>query len=553
MNEQKLLEMGDFAKTILAQRYAWTKGDGTKESMQEVGQRVAKAVLKSVDAKKSLIDEVARLIGLRIFIPGGRYLFASGRPYHQVQNCVALRAEDSREGWATIMHNASMSLMTGAGIGVNYSAIRAKGKPIRKTGGVATGPLALLGMVNEAGRGIRQGGTRRSAIFGCLSWRHPDIFEFITSKNWSKEVSALKEKDYDFPATLDGTNISVSLDDEFFKAYRDERHSLHAMANNVYWATIRQMLKTGEPGFTIDVGKHSEENLRNACGELCTADDSDVCNLGSINMARIESLDQMRRVVEVATAFLLAGTVYSDVPYPKVDAVRTKNRRLGLGLMGIHEWLLTHGKKYSPDDELEGYLKVYRDVTDAAAAQYADTWELSHPVAKRAIAPNGTVGILAETSTGCEPLLYVAYKRLYMKGDARAWQYVIDPAAKRLIEMGANPDDLEDAYTLAETPERRVAFQAWLQQYVDHGISSTINLPAWGSELNNESRVQEFGNMFMAYLPKLRGITVYPDGARGGQPLQAVSYRTAMKHSGKEFTLETGDVCDLAHSGTCNL
>jgi ribonucleoside-diphosphate reductase alpha chain len=113
-----------------------------------------------------------------------------------------------------------------------------------------------------------------------------------------------------------------------------------------------------------------------------------------------------------------------------------------------------------------------------------------------------------------------------------------------------NPDHVEDAYTLAENVERRVAFQAWVQQYVDHAISSTVNLPSWGSELNNDSRVMEFGDMLMRYLPKLRGTTCYPDGARGGQPLTPVKYQTAIKHIG-EVLIEGADICDITKGGSC--
>lgn len=157
-----------------------------------------------------------------------------------------------------------MALMTGAGIGVVYSDIRAEGKPIRKTGGFATGPIALMQMVNEAGRGIMQGGSRRSAIWAGLHWNHPDIFKFIELKNWIPEVRDLKSRDFNFPATMDGTNISVILDDDFFKAYHSDKHKNHSLANAVYWATVKQMLKTAEPGFSIDTGVNSGENLRNA-------------------------------------------------------------------------------------------------------------------------------------------------------------------------------------------------------------------------------------------------------------------------------------------------
>jgi ribonucleotide reductase alpha subunit len=870
-----LSEMSAFAQTILNQKYAMKKEDGTLETWDEIAHRVSKNVLKSVGASKNLIGEIQQIIAKRKFIPGGRYLYATGRPYHQVNNCLLMKAEDSRESWAELMQKSTMALMTGAGIGVDYSSVRGEGKLIRKTGGHSTGPLALMQMVNEAGRGIRQGGSRRSALWAGLKWSHPDVQKFITAKNWILEVRALKEKDFNFPANMDGTNISVQLDDEFFKVYNDENHPLNSHAQSVYWSTIRQMLKTAEPGFSIDVGKNVKETLRNApvsgstfvltedglkkvieivdrpvsiwtgkrfapdvvfkkthadtpvvrvmmtgrrelvcdpshpflveryigagenrkiesiervpaahlqagdilhisqpkynfkgadiekytlgflygdgyfrhtrsaevticssskvssgglvkqsslfkfstpdyrgydriymksdpyfenrkkaifprdifsctpwqrasfiaglfdadgsyddeqsrirlssihfdflvgvrrildslgilvgihkgcahsgygsdnqcwnlvvmsgsvsqfmetipclriiasphesyrqshikvvhienagsedvfcadvkvpehsfmaegvivsnCTEITSEDDSDVCNLGSINMARIESLQDMAQVVELAIAFLLAGTVYSDVPYSKVDIIRGKNRRLGLGLMGIHEWLLKHGRRYEADEELGRYLEVYAKST-ALASGYAKSWDLSPPIKTRAIAPTGTIGIIGETTTGCEPIFCIAYKRRYLKGSIWNYQYVIDPTAKRLIDEGIDPSKIEDAYMLSEDVERRIAFQAWLQQFVDHSISSTINLPAWGSELNNDSKVRDFGNILMKYLPKLRGITVYPEGARGGQPLTPIKLSTAMKHVGEVF-IENEDICEITKGGSC--
>lgn len=534
-----------FAHAIMMQKYSHNQ----EETWEDIAKRTAHSVMKSVGASKTLTADVEEIIAKRKFMPGGRYLYAAGRPFHQVQNCLLMRADDSREGWAELMHKATMALMTGAGIGVDYSSVRQRGAKIRKTGGVATGPTALMQMINEAGRQVMQGGSRRSAIWAGLSWKHPDCVEFITMKNWSPEVRAMKDRDYNFPATMDGTNISVQLDDEFFKAYHDEKHPQHALANTVYWATVRQMLKTAEPGFSIDVGPNKGETLRNACTEICSRDDSDICNLGSINMARIESTEEMWRVVNLGIAFLLAGTVYSDVPYPKVDTIRTKNRRLGLGLMGLHEWLLKKGKRYGPDEELAKYLDIYAQSGDYAS-QWAKEWELSVPIKTRDIAPNGTTGIVAETSTGMEPIYCVAYKRRYLKGQTVHYQYVVDPTAKKLIDMGVEAETIEDAYGLAGEVERRVEFQAWLQEYVDHGISSTINLPAWGSEENNDSKTRSFGTMLLKYLPRLRGVTCYPDGARGGQPLTPVRYSTAIKHIGEVF-VEATDVCEVTKGGSC--
>lgn len=542
-------DFSHFAETIMLQKYSHDLGEGKKETWEQIANRVSRKVLGAVKAKQSLIDQTRELIIQRKFIPGGRYLYATGRPYHQVNNCFLLRADDSREGWAQLLHNVSLALMTGGGVGVDYTAIRPEGKPVRKTGGVATGPIALMQMVNEAGRGIMQGASRRSALWSGLSWRHADAHKFVTLKNWIPEVRDLKTKDFNFPATMDGTNISIQLDDEFFEAFGDERHALHSQAQSIYWATVRQMMKTGEPGFSIDTGKNSKETLRNACTELTSADDSDVCNLGSINLARINSLEEMKEVTEIAVSFLLAGTIYSDVPYPKVDIVRSRNRRLGLGLMGLHEWLLKHGAIYGPNSELQQYLEIYAQSTKIAHKQ-ADEWDISRPVKTRAVAPVGTIGIIGETSTGIEPIFCVAYKRRYLKGNVWNYQYVIDPTAKNLIDQGVSPENIEDAYSLSENVERRFAFQAWVQKYVDHAISSTINMPSWGSELNNDSKVQEFGKTLMKYLPDLRGVTVYPDGARSGQPLTTIKYSTASKHTGEVF-IETSDVCDITKGGEC--
>jgi len=543
-------EMSSFAKNIMENKYSHTKRNGELETWEEIAKRVTKKVLGVIpDLDNNKKKRLEYFIKERKFIPAGRYLYAAGRPFHQTQNCLLLKVQDSRESWADLLSRASLALMTGAGIGVDYSAIRASGKPIRKTGGISTGPISLMGMLNECGRGIIQGGSRRSALFAGLTWKHPDIFKFITSKNWSDDVRRLKEKDFNFPAFLDGTNISVQLDDDFFKAYDDDKDPKHNHARAVYDMTIKQMFKTGEPGFSINCGKDRKETLRNACAESTSEDDNDICNLGSINMANVESLEEMEEIVDLGTMFLLAGTLYSDVPYPEVDMVRTQNRRLGLGLMGLHEFLLKKGKKYAPDEELEEYLKIY-ETSGEYANKYADEWEINRPIKTRCVAPNRTTGIVSETTTGIEPIFCAAYKRRYLKGTIWHYEYVIDPVAKRLIESGINPDEIEDAYTLARDISKRIEFQAWIQKYVDQSISSTINIPHSDSSLNIKTTLTKYGKILMEHLPNLRGITVYPDGARGGQPITPVKYTTAIKHTGNVF-VEQADICDITKGGSC--
>jgi ribonucleoside-diphosphate reductase alpha chain len=539
--------MSSLASTIYDQKYrkpgeVWfDQGPGSVSTPRRVVEEVMGPYFPG------LVEEMVGYISDRKFMPGGRYLYATGEKFHQTQNCLLMDVEDSRESWANLMERATNGLMTGAGIGVVYSKLRERGALVKGMGGTSTGPTALMQMVNEAGRHIMQGGSRRAAIWAGLHWNHPDVFEFIALKDWSDDIKAMKAKDFNFPAPMDGTNISVILDDEFFAAYNDENSHQHHWAHKVYWDVVEHMLHTGEPGFSIDVGGNAGEHLRNACTEVTSRDNNDICNLGSINMSRVESRDEMERITKVATAFLLCGTLYSKVPYQEVADVRAQNRRLGLGLMGISEWLAERSLPYAPNDELGQWLDAYA-MSGFYADEYADLLGVSRPIKTRAIAPTGTIGILAETTTGIEPMFAKAYKRRYLKGSDWHFQYVVDSSAKRLVDKGVDPDRIEDAYDLAKDPARRLEFQAWVQQWVDHGISSTLNLPAKEEQAFS---TLEFGNILMQYLPRLRGVTVYPDGARGGQPLTPVSYSEAAGWEGYEYA-EVGNELSCV-SGVCGI
>ena len=491
------------------------------------------------------------------FIPGGRYLYYAGRPNKYFNNCYLLKAEeDSREDWANLSWKAESCLMTGGGIGVDYSVYRPAGSAIHKTGGTASGPIPKMNMINEIGRRVMQGGSRRSAIYASLNWKHGDIMEFLNAKDWQsmkvgntgQSLWDIKQDDFNFPAPLDMTNISVNYDTDWLLNYYNTGD-----IGSVFLENVHQAMKTAEPGFSFNFFDKENETLRNACTEVTSADDSDVCNLGSINMGRIEDIHEMAEVVELATKFLLCGTLKAKLPYEKVEMTRAKNRRLGLGLMGIHEWLIQRGSKYEVTPELHSWLSVYKGVSDKVSRSTADRFSITRPVANRAIAPTGSIGILAGTSTGVEPIFAVAYKRRYLKGANRwVYQYVVDSAAQELIDRyGADPETIEGALDLASDYERRMAFQADVQDYVDMSISSTINLPAWGSKLNNEDTVYDFAETLAKYAPRLRGFTCYPDGSRGGQPLTSVPYSEAVEKLGEEFEehVETHDICDITGTG----
>jgi ribonucleoside-diphosphate reductase alpha chain len=443
--------------------------------------------------------------------------------------------------------------MTGGGIGIDYSRLRPSGKVLKRTGGVASGPIPLMHAINEIGRNVMQGGSRRSAIYASLNWQHEDVSDFLKAKNWHDQQLVpgathwdAKQVNFNHNAPLDMTNISVNYDNAWLNSTDTEK------IGGVFLENCRQAMMTGEPGFSFNFGNKENETLRNACTEVTSKDDSDVCNLGSVNLGNISSLEEFKDVVTLATKFLVCGTLRADLPYEKVYKVREKNRRLGLGLMGIHEWLLKKGYRYEINDELKQWLNVYKSQSESSANEHCERLFISKPVAYRAIAPTGSIGILASTTTGIEPLFAVAFKRRFLT-DGTKWryQYVVDATADHIIrETGCDPSSIETALDLANDPERRIKFQADIQDFVDMSISSTINLPAWGDARNNESRVTSFAQVLARYAPRLRGFTCYPDGSRGGQPLTAVDYHEALKHKGTTF--EEIDVCDITgKGGTC--
>ena len=527
-------------ETVFKEKYA----TNPYETWEDRANIVVNAICGDMDGHKNNLmdkddkDQLVRFIADFKFIPGGRYLWYSGRDARFFNNCYLLKLEeDSREEWAAVTQRAMSCLMTGGGIGTDISICRPSGRQLKSTGGVASGPIPLLHILNEVGRNVMQGGSRRSALYGSMNWQHEDAQNFLHEKNWHNmiidgafnkdgspfTIADAKKANFNYPAPLDMMNISLNYDDVW----------LNGGDSSIFTENCKQALMTGEPGFSFNFGEKQHETLRNACTEITSSDDSDVCNLGSVNFANIETISELKDVVNLSSKFLICGLLRAKLPYKKVEQVRQKNSRIGLGIMGLHEWLLKRDSKYEMTDELKQWMKVYESESTKSANEHCNRFYLQHPKGYRAIAPTGTISILAGTTSGVEPIYAVAYRRRYLTDGTRwKYQFVVDGTADTLIKEGISPDSIESAIDLAADPERRIKFQYELQKYVDHAISSTINLPKWGSELNNEDKVPEFAKIVRKYASGLRGLTLYPDGSRGGQPISSCSYEEAHSKRG---------------------
>ena len=540
----------ELGEAIFKQKYA----SNPYETWEDKAHSVVNSVCGDFNGMESPIlekkerDRLVQYISEFKFMPGGRYLWYAGRDARFYNNCYLLRLEeDTREEWAGVTQRAMSCLMTGGGIGVDISKARPSGRQLKRTGGVASGPIPLLYTLNEVGRNVMQGGSRRSALYGSMNWQHEDAETLLHTKNWhdieagDTTIAELKKSNFNFPAPLDMMNISLNYDDEWLKD----------PINPIFMENVKQAMMTGEPGFSFNFGDKQNETLRNACTEITSEDDSDCCNLGSVNLANIGTLEEFKDVVSLGAKFLVCGLTRAHLPYDKVYKVREKNSRIGLGLMGMHEWLLQRGYKYEMVDELKQWMRTYERFSKEAADEHCYDLRIMYPKGYRAIAPTGTISILAGTTSGVEPIYAVAYRRRYLS-DGTKWkhQFVVDGTAQALIDSGIDPNKIESAVDLASDPERRIKFQYELQKYVDHAISSTLNLPAWGSELNNDDKVAEFAQVIKRYGPGLRGLTVYPDSARGGQPITSVPYEEAHSKRGVVYEDNSEEQC---LSGVCGI
>lgn len=455
-------------------------------------------------------EQLARYIAELKFLPSESLLRLAGRPDGVSGDAVALRAGTGADAAASLTYKAQCALMSGQGVGIDYSAY-ADPKDV----------LAGMHIVNEIGRMTLQGETRCGSILAGLSHRHEALPAFLSRETGGRRGHVQDGSAFDLTRTMVHFDTAWLLD--FFQT---------GEVGQAFEATVARALRTGEPALAFNVFDREREVLRGSRGGMTAQDDSDMTTAGAVNLGRIESIRELADVVQLATQFLLCETLRPRCPFAKAAETRARTRRLGLSLMGLHEWLLRRGERYEVTPELHRWLSVWRGVSDETATWFAGVLDVPRPVACREVIPWRILARLAGTTEGIDPLFAVAYRREGKQPAGDEGEVRIHATAADMAQAnGLTLDTADTALSLQGDIGRRLAVQADVQAYVDQGAVSVIRVPPWGEAGNTQDSISAHAAAIASCAHRLRSVVIVPDGAGGG-PL----HRAAERKDARDFT-----------------
>ena len=520
---------------------------------------VIRALESRWDKIMNVKNEFESLMVRREFLPNSPTLMNANTKLGQLSACFVLPVPDDIEGIFDAVKYAAMIHKSGGGTGFSFSRIRPKGDVVASTMGVASGPLSFMRVFDVATDVIKQGGKRRGANMGVLSVHHPDILDFITSKDSENKV-------------LSNFNISVAITDEFMKALlEDDYYPLinprngevvkKLKARQVWDLIVAQAWKTGDPGiiFIDEINRrHPAKHLgeiesTNPCGEQPLLP-YESCNLGSINLSLfVENgeikWDKLRKVVHAAVHFMDNVIDANNYPIPQIERMSLLTRKIGLGVMGWAEMLIKLGIPYDSEEAIELAERVMRFIQEEshrASMKLAErrgvfpAWEGSDWWAKgirirnattTTIAPTGTISIIAGTSSGIEPLFAIVFVRRVLENEellevnalfekvAKEKGFYTEDLMLEIAKSGSLqdidtvPDDVKQVFKTAHDihPKWHVLMQAAFQKYVDNAVSKTVNM-RYDASIDDVEEVY-----LLAYKLKCKGITVYRDKSKREQ------------------------------------
>lgn len=560
------------ARTVLEKRYLKKNRSGkpieTPEAMfRRVASHIAKAEKKypSPYTPAEIEQKFYDLMTSFRFLPNSPTLMNAGRKLGQLAACFVLPVEDSMEHIFSTLKHAALIHKSGGGTGFSFSRLRPAQSRVGTTGGIASGPISFMKVFNTATEQVKQGGTRRGANMAVLRVDHPDILEFIHCKQDSGE--------------LNNFNISVALTDSFMASLAEGttfdlinpasgEKTGELNAAETFQSIVHQAWTNGDPGI-IFIDRVNRDNPTPAIGQIESTNPCgeqpllpmEACNLGSINLSKFAVTVNNRReidfpalkeTVRLAVRFLDNTIDMSKFPLPEITKRVRGNRKIGLGVMGFADLLYRMGIPYNSAKALEIAEKVMQFIqveSKAASTELAkergafqnfnnsifkdrqDT--ILRNATTTTIAPTGTLSILAECSSGIEPLFALSFKRNVMDGDELI---EVNPHFKKIAEeqgfysdklisniskkgsvqhMKQVPASIRKVFVTAHdiSSEWHIRMQAAFQKYTDNAVSKTVNLPSDATEKDVEKAYK------LAYKLGCKGITIYRDGSRDRQVL----------------------------------
>lgn len=570
---------------VLERRYLLKDDEGKViETPSEMFHRVAKFI--SSNEKKYGADEKTvqhyeqafyQIMTSFEFLPNSPTLMNAGTNLGQLAACFVLPVEDDIPAIFDAVKYTAVIHKSGGGTGFSFSRLRPRGDFVKSTAGVASGPISFMRIFDVATEVVKQGGKRRGANMGVLIVWHPDIEDFISAKQT--------------PGVLENFNVSIAVDDKFMKAV--EKNEDYALLNPRNKEEIRKInarslfkliaygaWKSAEPGLlyidTINKTNPTPKfpiNATNPCGEV-PMPDYESCNLGSINLDRFVDMDwtkgdwkkkvnwdRLRYVVRLAVQFLDNVIDLNKYPIPQIRERSQYHRRMGLGVMGFSKMLVKMGVTYSSPEALKIADHTMKFITDEARKMSHElgrargsfpgfkesTWAKKYDAMRNAtvtsIAPTGTISMIANTSSGIEPMYALAYIKNVMDGTKlyysdEVFEHVLKVRGlytpelmQKVIDSGSVqgmdeiPKELKEVFVVSHdiNAEDHVKMQAAFQKHTDLAVSKTINLPP-------EASVEDVENAYMlAWKLGCKGITIYREGSRGPGVLTKVKKTEAVK------------------------
>lgn len=538
------------------------------ESTSQLFRRVAKAIAEPEkqyggdEVAKKYEDDFYNMMVNREFVPNSPTLMNAGTELSQLSACFVLPIPDSITGIFDSVKYTAIIHKSGGGTGFSFSRIRPKGDCVKSTGGVASGPLSFMRVFNAATDVIKQGGKRRGANMGILRVDHPDILEFITSKEQE--------------GMLSNFNFSIAATDAFMRAVennssydlinpRDGKPMEKMPARAVFNLMVMMSWKNGEPG-VIFIDRINAKNptpeigdieSTNPCGEQPLLP-WESCNLGSINLERMMSnshidWDKLKRTVRLGVRFLDNVIDMNKYPIKEIEEMTKSNRKIGLGVMGFADMLIKMGIPYNSTDAIKKAEEIMKFIQEESKKMSVELgkekgsfknfekstlkgkYEYMRNATTTTIAPTGTISVIANCSSGIEPLFAVSYVRDV--SDSLGHELIeINPAfetmmigrnlyndelIKEISQMGSIqnisnvPEDIKSIFVTALDiePEWHIRIQAAFQKHTDNAVSKTINFPNYATPHDVEKA------FILSWKLGCKGITVYRYGSRNKQVL----------------------------------